>query len=231
MDRRFVWHRYPLDHSDFGKAKMCPDCGPRRRQEHLNRIRATLPEAQREYTFAGLGQHKRRLNAEQQTQYDETVRACQEYAEGRAEAPWLLLAGSVGWGKTHLAVCICNYRIDHADELNLPIANFTTVPDLLARLRSGFSDETFDTEMEAYRECPMLVLDDLGAEKDTDWTHEALYRVLNHRYAARLDTVITTNADLDAVDVRIRDRLLDTHTGLVCKFALDLPSFRSGRVW
>ena len=229
-DLKWVRREVPLDHPDFGKAFVCPDCASQIQQERLLRLRATLPEAQRELTFAGLKPHKPALSVKNQKLYDEAARFCQAYAIGEVDEPWLLLAGNPGWGKTHLAICIANYRLDHPD-LNLPQANYTTFPDLLARLRRGFDNGEYDRDLVMYRECPLLILDDLGAEKDTGWTHEKLYEVLDHRYAGRLSTVITTNVPVEKADERIADRMMDTHTGLVRVFALDLPSFRTAKVW
>src|SRR3990167_8086920 len=94
-------------------ASPCPACAARKEQERLWRRRQAMPEAQREYTFASLDSKRPDLSPQQTTVYLEAVRAARAMAEGKATEPWLLLAGNPGWGKTHLAVCICNYRSDH----------------------------------------------------------------------------------------------------------------------
>ena len=49
--------------------------------------------------------------------------------------------------------------------------------------------------MKTYRTCPFLILDDLGAEKFTEWVAEAVYDLIDHRYAWMKPTIITSNLD------------------------------------
>jgi DNA replication protein DnaC len=56
------------------------------------------------------------------------------------------------------------------------------------------------------REVPLLVLDDLGAERLTDWVTEALFRLINHRFEWRLRTVITTNYSPNEMAERVGER-------------------------
>jgi len=53
------------------------------------------------------------------------------------------------------------------------------------------------------------VLDDFGEQAGTPWAQEKLYQVINHRYNARLATVITTSSSLDEIENRISSRLVD----------------------
>src|SRR6185436_15722674 len=53
------------------------------------------------------------------------------------------------------------------------------------------------------------VLDDLGTESPTPWAIEKMYQLLNHRYNAHLPTVITTNRNLEELEMRLRSRLFD----------------------
>ncbi len=120
---------------------------------------------------------------------------------------WLLFIGGYGCGKTHLAAAIAN------DALNKRVPlYFAVVPDLLDYLRATFdpnSDASYDERFDAIRNVPLLVLDDLGTENSKPWAREKLYQIINHRYNAKLPTVITTNNDLDSIDGRIRSRLCD----------------------
>ncbi len=134
---------------------------------------------------------------------------------------WLVLLGDHGSGKTHLAAAIANARIAAGGA-----ALFVVVPDLLDHLRATFSPSSrvaYDKRFEEVRSTPLLVLDDLGTESATPWAREKLYQILNHRYAARLPTVITTAGTLSDVDPRLRARMLDSRRCLV--FEILAPPF------
>lgn len=120
---------------------------------------------------------------------------------------WLLFIGNYGSGKTHLAAAIANEALSRHIRLY-----FAVVPDLLDYLRATFdpnSEASYDQRFDMIRNVPLLVLDDLGTENAKPWAREKLYQIINHRYNAKLPTVITTNNDLDSLDGRIRSRLYD----------------------
>ena len=148
-------------------------------------------------------------------------------AHNFAEKPkgWLVMLGTYGSGKTHLAAAIANYRTGLGDP---PL--FVMVPDLLDHLRATFSPQsstTFDRRFDEIRTAPLLVLDDLGTQSMTPWVREKLYQLFNYRYNAELPTVITTSDSLDEMDARIRSRLLD---GKLCTiYAVTAPSYHGGK--
>jgi len=120
---------------------------------------------------------------------------------------WLILKGSYGCGKTHLAAAIANYQVEHG----YPVL-FVVVPDLLDHLRATFAPNSavsFDRRFEAVRTAPLLILDDFGAHSSTPWAQEKLYQILNYRYNAQLPTVITTNRELEDLDPKLRSRIVE----------------------
>lgn len=141
-----------------------------------------------------------------------------------AEEPhgWILLKGGFGAGKTHLAAAIANYRL----QLGQP-ALFIVVPDLLDYLRATYAPSsavTYDERFESLRGAPLLLLDDFGAHSATPWAQEKLYQLLNYRYNAQLPTVITTNQELEEIDLRLRSRLADV---TLCQIVhINAPDFR-----
>jgi DNA replication protein DnaC len=78
------------------------------------------------------------------------------------------------------------------------------------------------------RDHPLLILDDLGTESNTPWADEKLFQVFNYRYNARIPTVITTNCELEEIDIRIRSRL--TSIDLVHMVSILAPDYRASGI-
>jgi DNA replication protein DnaC len=99
--------------------------------------------------------------------------------------------GPVGTGKTSLAILVAKA----ASEAGRTYAVFP-VPRLLAEIRRTFDSDAGETYMRLFqRLCTvdLLVLDDLGAEKQTEWVLEQLYSIVNERWQDRRSIVVTTN--------------------------------------
>ena len=110
-------------------------------------------------------------------------------------ARWMLdggsgvfLYGEKGTGKTKLAAIIANERA----RAGHPVL-FASVPDLMADIRASFDGGKTAETVQAVKETPFLVLDDLGSEKMSEWVGEQLFCIVNHRYNERLQTVVTSN--------------------------------------
>jgi DNA replication protein DnaC len=126
---------------------------------------------------------------------------------------FLVLVGPSGSGKTYLAAAIANERI----KLGQP-AFFQTVPELLDHLRSAYapgSEMAYDELFEKVCNAPLLILDDLGIQNSTSWAKEKLDQLLNHRYIHDLPTVITTGAQVDELDERVRTRLMNARASQI----------------
>lgn len=220
----FVVLDVPRGHPDFGKAVPCScTTGERRSRRMLMLERMGTMEMLQRMTFAGFIPEPAHLPPEQAM----SLRKAMEVAQRFAADPkgWLLLSGSVGSGKTHLAAAIANVRLDAGD----PVL-FLVVPDLLDHLRATFSADsevTYDELFEQVRNAPLLILDDLGTQSSTPWAQEKLFQLLNHRYNAQLPTVITTNQRIDDFDARLRSRLLDMQ--LVINLQITAGDFRTGK--
>lgn len=139
---------------------------------------------------------------------------------------WLVLKGGYGCGKTHLAAAIANYRLSMGHP-----ALFVSTPDLLDHLRASFAPGatgTYDERFNQVRNTPLLILDDLGTQSNSEWAQEKLYQIFNHRYNARLPTIITTNEELESIEIRIRSRMVDP--SLVQIIHIAAPDFRRAGV-
>ena len=130
----------------------------------------------------------------------------QRWAKRDDPEGWLLLMGPCGVGKTHLAVAPAVERQKRGDDVF-----YATVADLLQRIRTA----------------DLLVLDDMGAERNTPFSEEKLFQIINHRYEERLPTIVTTSAlpiEIDNTRPRVASRLLDQM--VVTTWVLEGPDYR-----
>lgn len=103
----------------------------------------------------------------------------------------LYLYGAVGTGKTGLAWSIARYWV----EQDIGPAHFVNVRELLAAARDYYShggNDPLQKIGEPQLE-DLLVLDDLGAERPTDWTRETIATLVERRYQAQANTIVTSN--------------------------------------
>lgn len=210
-------------HPDFGKAIPCSCREEERRQRRLKALAQMGGiEGIERLTFATFLPEGNALSLDRAQNLRRAFEAARAFALERHG--WLLLTGSYGSGKTHLAAAIANHALASGDA-----AVFMVAPDLLDHLRAAFSPSSetgYDALFEQVRNAPLLVLDDLGAQSSTPWAQEKLYQLLNHRYNLRLPTVITTNQRLEEMEPRIRSRLQDID--LVQRITILAPDFRTG---
>ena len=139
--------------------------------------------------------------------FDVAAAYVQQWEQNRKAGRGLMLVGPVGCGKSHLLYAVLQELVRRG------VSGFgQTVPDLLDELRPGNGDS--DEKLRLLREIQLLLLDDLGAQRDTEWVTERLFVILNARYNAMLPTLITSNLTLEELDKapgwkRITDRILE----------------------
>jgi DNA replication protein DnaC len=121
----------------------------------------------------------------------------------------LLLMGSCGVGKTHLAVAALAEIIESGKTGRLLFTNFQ---ELIQEIQASFDDNSAANKSEILRpllEADLLVLDELGSQKPTTFVQDILYYVINSRYNDERTTIFTTNYFDDTVvdGQRLQDRV------------------------
>lgn len=173
--------------------------------------------ASAETTFAGILPPRFR-NAD--CDHPTVVGWVKAYLADPAASPSLLIKGPVGTGKTHQAVgALRRVVFGMAARSQRITYRFTSHPEFNAAMRPGGDQEPAQVLAE-FQSVDLLVLDDLGAGKATEWTEDTLHRLIDARWGACLPTIATTNLDRAglhaAVDERVVSRMATaTQVGLI----------------
>lgn len=194
-DAGFVRLGVPLGHPEFGRKQECRTCTtPEARLTRLVHDTGIPVALAKDYTYA-------RADAGSKLRI-----SIDEWLATRDQLPWALMLGDKGQGKTHCLVAICLRELEMGGR-----AWFTTVPELMAQLRPGGQDQDLRQTMLMRRLFDpglLLALDDLGAEKPSEWVEEQLYRVVNHRYNQRAATIVSANLSHGVIpEGRVWDRV------------------------
>ncbi len=137
------------------------------------------------------------------------VRAVRAYVrdiDGRLDAgDGLWLEGDVGTGKTTLAMLVSRHALDAGHSVSI-----SSLPRLLNQIRTAAYDDDrangYEDLLERLTAVDLLHVDDVGAEKTTEWVLEQLYSIVNARYEAERSIVITTNLERDELAEQINER-------------------------
>ena len=153
----------------------------RKRIEHIQRLRTNaFPDGSlADSTFAMASDPNHKIVLAMQRYVD-------NFKQFKDDGKGILLYGSVGTGKTFLAACTANALIDRG----IPVL-MTSVSYIANKLMGMFEGKNeYIDSLNAY---PLLVLDDLGAERNTEYMNEVVYTIINARYKAQLPLIVTTN--------------------------------------
>mgnify|MGYP001615049261 CR=1 FL=1 len=149
-------------------------------------------------------------------------------------APWLVLVGGNGLGKSHVAEAALRELAAAGKQVR-----WESVVGLLKRLRQCYDrGESADDLLDRVIGTPWLVLDDLGRESPEDgrgrtasaWVQAQLFRLVDERGIARRPTLVSTNEGLKTLAARLgqatAERVMDTGTGLTAMVTLEGKSWR-----
>lgn len=131
----------------------------------------------------------------------------------KADNLGLLFWGDVGTGKSFLAACIANALLDQG--IPVLMTNFSRV---LNRMGTMYTQERAEF-MDSLRTNELLIIDDLGIERDTEYAQEQVYAVIDERYKVNLPLIVTTNLTVSQMrnptttsHARIYSRILEMCT-------------------
>ena len=126
----------------------------------------------------------------------------------------LLFWGKPGNGKTFAAACIANHLLEREGMFE-PTVKMTTFGTILNKL-PGMTAQDREWYLEGLRKCDLLILDDFGMERQTNYAREQVFHIIDSRYLARKPLIVTTNLSLqelkhptDMDRQRIYDRILE----------------------
>lgn len=202
------------DKPDIRKMPIVCDCIKRERAEERERARIEQIEADRRQCFSGTRSLSQRTFANWENPNGKAKSLGENYVRNfkqmKREGRGLLLYGTVGTGKSCLAACIANQLVTDGYK-----ARFTNFANLVAGIQSagyGHGVEYIDS-LSKY---DLLILDDLGAERQSDFMLEQVYNIVDARTASGKPMIVTTNLTSsemkDPNDVRykrIYDRIFE----------------------
>lgn len=116
----------------------------------------------------------------------------ENFAEMRRRGKGLLMFGTVGTGKTFYSACIVNALIDKG--YPCMITNFARLVNTISGMYDGKQQY-----IDGLNRFDLLVIDDLAAERNTEYMNEIVYNIIDSRYRAGLPTIITTNLSADEI--------------------------------
>ena len=114
-----------------------------------------------------------------------------------------------GNGKTSWATKIANEymrkRVFSKDIDNL--IYYVSTPELMEDLRRGYSDGEYDSIIFKLKNSDIVIFDDIGAEKSSEWVRERLYTIINHRVVEGLTTIYTSNLNISDIYTNLGNRV------------------------
>lgn len=138
--------------------------------------------------------------------YDDVSKEIQELFEKiKTTRKGIYIHGAVGTGKTHVAYALYKYCMQKSGVRG----RFWNTTELLRDIRLDYDRDAFSkhrTEQDLMVLQSILFLDDIGAEKNSDWATETFYMIINRRYNDRLPMIFTSNLSVGQLSTHLDDR-------------------------
>jgi DNA replication protein DnaC len=188
-------------------ARPC-DCRKRRIEKaRVTGLRGTLPKRYRGVSFDRPPVSDMAQSAATRSVVAEVRGFCEAIEDNLDSGRGLWLTGDTGTGKTTLAMLVSKAAL----EAGRSVAIYST-PDLLARIRRTFDsaggEDSYSQFFQRLVSVDLLHLDDLGAERRTDWVLEQLYAVIDRRYNDERSVVFTTNLAEEPLKEQLGTRIV-----------------------
>lgn len=175
----------------------------RQRQENERQRLACFAESNMaKWTFAVDDRQNKKIS-------DAMQRYVDRFPEFRSDGKGLLLYGNVGTGKTFFAACVANGLIDNGYRVTM--TNFARLTNQIQGMFDGKQKFLDDLNRR-----DLLILDDLGAERKSEFMQEMVFNIIDSRYRSGLPFIITTNLTIEEIKkpqelcyARIYDRVLE----------------------
>ena len=184
-----------MSEAGFWVSRPC-DCQNAQREER-RLAAARIPERYRHYTLDGYETAFRGADPSLSKALLTARRFVEEFPHDTG-GKGILFTGSIGVGKTHLAVGVLRRLVQEKGCRGL----FCDYRELLKNIQNSYNPQVNTTELELLKPvfaAEVLVLDDLGAQKPNEWVWDTVALILNTRYNDKQTTIITTNySDLAA---------------------------------
>ena len=200
----------PLNGSEMITNCLCR-CGVRERERKEDERKAAERERLRERCLPRTSMHKSRFETAEQVDH---IQKARKYIEnwdrlgGSNRGTGLIFWGNVGTGKSFAAQCIANALIDRGKTVK-----YITAANLIEELTDAKTD--YSAKTDTLCDVPLLIVDDIGAERDTAFAREKLCSAIDSRIESGKPLIVTTNYSMEDMkncsDVtlqRIFDRLL-----------------------
>lgn len=194
------------------KIKYIPDCNclekiqqEKFKQEEIRLERKRVSNKIKKYKDVSIMDNKLMKSKFQTADMsDNHINLCKKYAEKFIKigtAPkGLYLYGSVGTGKTFASACIANYLMENGKTvlvMNLGL--------YLIKLQREWAEAENDI-LNYVKNCDLLVIDDLGVEKVSEWVLDKVFTLIDTRYRAEKPLIVTTNLNLKGKENSIEDK-------------------------
>lgn len=139
------------------------------------------------------------IESDNRAAYEISLRYAQNFIEGKT-VTGLFYGGTVGTGKTHLAAAITHHLLNQGVGVL-----FGTVTQMLGNIRRTYDEYSRENEydiLQRYIRVPLLVIDEWGKEKPSEWVQEKFFEIVNSRYEDNKPIIVTTNTEIDVLKDR-----------------------------